>query len=703
MMSIPSTIGPYTVNRELGRGGMGVVYHCTDPETGDVVAIKIILSDLIARKERDWALIRLEREAEIGRSMDHPNIIKLYNYCITDSISYLVMEYFDGTEIKKLLDDGFLFTPDLACEIVLKVLGALDYIHRKGVVHRDIKTSNIMVDEDWSVKLMDFGIAHISGSELTKDGEIFGTPSFMAPELFHGEIPDHRADMYAVGVLLFYLLTRRKPFEGPMATIISQALFNSPAPPSTIVKAVPPEFDQVALTAMAKNPAQRYQRATDFSTALCQQLEKYRVRFGSDQAASAVDQESAECDGAAAPPSIKSVYGRLTALLQCLDGPPDQISAETLARDVASLLREWQQCIAGPMAETLNTGRQIPLTAQSESMIRLARRILIERLEPFVLEQFPQPGSATDDEARRWKAVVAAMLEIRRSTDQVAQSIGGSSGLPAPTTPVAQMALTSGFRFCSSVHETLLSNEEPDLAQIENGLTTLDVIQDALMQMNQTITAQALFDQKLLLCLTCMRRVREIFRAWIDSEDEIARFGVAHILINCEALVALARRLVESDPMIDVDGAADQVRQTLAMGAFVDFVECAGGVGKAIIDEQIMLLGSPDAGRFDLSDCSKKLRQVGYVYLFASRLTQTRFEAGLKAFTANMYLQMERLAETVLSLNSDETLLRLSVFHDLAEEFGWRQLAQRLVNEMRRLILDEDTLLPTRLRTETDG
>src|SRR4029077_11267054 len=266
-------VGRYEVLNELGKGAMGIVYLAKDPVIGRMVAIKTIRTssfgddDSESRESRQ----RFIREAQPAGILSHPNIVTIHDIGEDPEthISFIAMEYIEGKTLKSLLVEKATFTWDQTADMVAQVAEAMDYAHRKGIIHRDIKPANIIVTADQKVKITDFGIAKIASSNLTTTGQFLGTPNYMSPEQVSGSPVDGRSDIFSLGVMLYELLTRRKPFSGENLTAISYKIVHEDfTPPADLSSDVPPEFNPIVARAMAKDPWNRYQRGKDFALAL---------------------------------------------------------------------------------------------------------------------------------------------------------------------------------------------------------------------------------------------------------------------------------------------------------------------------------------------------------------------------------------------------------------------------------------------------
>src|SRR3984885_6529827 len=263
------TLGKYEIKRTLGKGAMGVVYEGWDPIIARRVAIKTVrVPDTQDDPETEEALARFRREAQAAGRLTHPNIVGVFDYGEVRDIAYIVMEAVDGPSVKSLVDRQERFAIADTMRIMTDLLNGLQFSHARGVVHRDIKPANMMLTSDGQGKIADFGIARIESSSMTQAGTVLGTPAYMSPEQFMGQVVDARTDIYSSGVLLYQLLTGERPFEGGRAAIRHKALNPAPPLPSQMTVTCPPAFDGVVRKAMAKRPEERFQSAAEFLEAL---------------------------------------------------------------------------------------------------------------------------------------------------------------------------------------------------------------------------------------------------------------------------------------------------------------------------------------------------------------------------------------------------------------------------------------------------
>jgi predicted Ser/Thr protein kinase len=268
------TFGAYDIQREVGRGGMGVVYLATDRRLGRRVALKVIVPELAADAQFRR---RFEREARVAATLEHPHVVPVYEAGEQDGSLFIAMRFIDGRDLATEVRDHGRLAPDRLARIVLQVAGALDAAHRSGVVHRDVKPANVLLTgagDDEQAYLTDFGLTREAASEsgLTLTGQWVGTVDYAAPEQILGEPTDARSDVYALGCLAFQALTGRPPYQGaPAARLFAH--MNDPPPSACEARpGLRPEVDAALVRALAKKPADRFQSAGDLGRALAAAL-----------------------------------------------------------------------------------------------------------------------------------------------------------------------------------------------------------------------------------------------------------------------------------------------------------------------------------------------------------------------------------------------------------------------------------------------
>ena len=258
---IGSEISHYRILAKLGAGGVGVVYKAEDTRLQRPVALKFLAPHLLEDEEHR---ARFLREARVIASLDHPNIATIHEIDEVDGKRFLSMAFVDGQPLNRRIKAGALDL-DEALDFAIQMARGLQSAHQKGIVHRDIKSANLMVTPGNQVKILDFGLAQVKErSDLTKTGATMGTAAYMSPEQAQGLPTDHRTDIWSLGVVLYEMITGRLPFSGELEAAVAYAVVNSAhEPPSACRESLPLELDHVAAKALAKEPAARYQTIDD--------------------------------------------------------------------------------------------------------------------------------------------------------------------------------------------------------------------------------------------------------------------------------------------------------------------------------------------------------------------------------------------------------------------------------------------------------
>ena len=271
------SLGRYTLDRVLGKGAMGVVYEGVDPRLNRRVAIKTILRSHLDEATAKSFAGRFVQEAQAVARLNHPNIVQVHDFGEEGDLAYLVMEFIRGKELKAFFDANQRFELKEVVRIMGELCEALEFAHRAGVVHRDVKPGNVMLDAEARTKLTDFGVARVQDvnrTHATLEGTMVGTPAYMSAEQITGRPVDRRTDVFSAGIILYQFLTGELPFSGGGAwTIAKKIMQDDPPLPSSINTVLTSPFDAVVSKALAKDPDQRFQSAKDLGVALKRALE----------------------------------------------------------------------------------------------------------------------------------------------------------------------------------------------------------------------------------------------------------------------------------------------------------------------------------------------------------------------------------------------------------------------------------------------
>jgi eukaryotic-like serine/threonine-protein kinase len=257
-------VGRYDLLERIGRGGMGVVYRGKDSVIGRLVAVKMLISDIDVSEE---ARERFYREARSAGQLAHRNIITIYDFGEEQGRAYIVMELLTGESLAGLLARGEELPLEQQIEIMARMCEGLAFAHARGIVHRDLKPANLFLTVDGQIKILDFGVARIASSKLTRSGLIVGTPDYMSPEQVMGKVVDQRSDVFSAGTVFYELLSRRRPFGSKkLPQILNNVM--SVAPVELTAEEAPAGLAAIVMKALEKDPAQRYQRMVEVLVAL---------------------------------------------------------------------------------------------------------------------------------------------------------------------------------------------------------------------------------------------------------------------------------------------------------------------------------------------------------------------------------------------------------------------------------------------------
>jgi beta-lactam-binding protein with PASTA domain/predicted Ser/Thr protein kinase len=371
--------GRYRVLRRLGAGGMADVWLAEDTHLQRRVALKVLHRRLVQDRE---FVERFRREAEAAAALQHPNVVAVYDRGDADGTYYIAMQYLEGRSLKQLIDAGL--RPEQAVLLIRQVLEAARFAHSRGVVHRDLKPQNVIVDDEGKAVVTDFGIALAGVSEITQTGSVMGTPQYLSPEQAQGQEVTSVSDLYSVGVILYEALTGRVPFEGESAVAVAMKQVSQPPQrPSSIAPEVSPALDAVVMRALEKDPGRRFQSAEAFIAALDAALEDPTI--GRDTAAFAPLPPAVATpeEAQAAEPDAEAQARRRRRLLWALGAT----AALLVALLVFGLTRDTTTAVPTVTGNPLDTA--IALLKEDGFGIAGVKRVQREAAPETVLEQDP--------------------------------------------------------------------------------------------------------------------------------------------------------------------------------------------------------------------------------------------------------------------------------------------------------------------------
>jgi len=272
------TIGKYQIQRVLGRGGMGTVYEALDPFINRKVALKTMIAGLADNAELKT---RFLREAQAAGGLRHRNIVTVYDLGDDKGQPYIAMEFIEGTDLEKVIQNREPLTVEWKLDILRQVCEGLAYAHKAGIVHRDIKPANVRVTNEGEVKIMDFGIAHLQSSTMTKSGLVLGTVHYMAPEQIEGQKVDHRADVFSVGAIAYELIAYKRPFDGDTITaVMYKIMHDRPDPKALPETEYAPRLQEIIMKALARDVRERYASLDDMRHDLAGMVRATPTRIG---------------------------------------------------------------------------------------------------------------------------------------------------------------------------------------------------------------------------------------------------------------------------------------------------------------------------------------------------------------------------------------------------------------------------------------
>jgi len=443
MCGLPRTIGRFEILRELGRGMTGVVFEARDPALSRTVALKMIdPANAVPAGEREAFTQRFESEARIAGRLSHPNIVVVHDVGQDpeSEILYIALERLPGETLGALVEKGVHLPWRQALDIGAQLADALEHAHAHGIVHRDIKPANVMLLPDGQVKLMDFGIAKLEASQLTAAGQFFGTPLYMAPEQAGSGTVDGRSDIFALGSVLYTLLTGRHAFAGDnVLQILRKVVEEDPPPPGEVMPGVPPAADGIIARCLAKAPDERYASARHLR------------------------EDIEEILGGRPPRHSASAAGRLPASGSNAGAREAGGAAATLTVDVNPLEKLLDEGGAGPLETPRAPRRRILALAGLGAAGMLALALGVPRVLPTGV---PTPEAGGDSAPPRSVAAVPP---------SPAPTAANPEPTPVPTPPPAVVVVDFRHPLRSGTLRIVMDGE-PVVGQSVSGGVSRDLL-----------------------------------------------------------------------------------------------------------------------------------------------------------------------------------------------------------------------------------
>jgi tetratricopeptide (TPR) repeat protein len=418
MDKAPETIGKYRILRVLGRGGMGTVYEGLDPLLNRKVALKTMIPGLAENEE---LRARFMREAQAAGGLRHRNIITVYEMWEDHGQPYIAMEFLEGSDLEKLMHQPAALSTERKLDVIRQICEGLACAHKAGIVHRDVKPANIRITPEGDVKIMDFGIAHLQSSTMTKSGLVLGTVHYMAPEQLAGGKVDHRADIFSVGVIAFELLAGRKPFDGDTLTAVMYKVMHETPDTGWLPRtSFSPGLDRIVLKALQRELGQRYATLddmhADLSTLVREVGQKARAHQGDEEALRGrVERELREIRQAAHQARGEGQLQKALALVRKLvELDPDDLQAAREAQELEAAIQERQ-------VEQL-CGVALSYAAEGETELALKIAARIERLAPHSARFIQLRGYLAEESARRTADVLAATAQDHLGLGNLAEA-----------------------------------------------------------------------------------------------------------------------------------------------------------------------------------------------------------------------------------------------------------------------------------------
>ncbi|WP_319467855.1 serine/threonine-protein kinase [uncultured Pseudodesulfovibrio sp.] len=672
-------LGGYRLGKVLGRGAMGVVYRGMDASSGQEVAIKTLRPDLLSSDERDTLLQRFLHEANISKSLRHENIIHVIDSGQEGEDVFMAMELVLGKELKELLASGSSIDLDRAEALFARLLSALSYSHKQGIIHRDIKPANILLVGSDGVKVMDFGIARIESSEMTQAGAMLGTPSYMSPEQVIGEKVDRRTDIYSTGVILYQLLTGRKPFQGSLTQVMQQVLNNVPPAPSAVNVRVSRAFDSVVARSMAKERDGRFQDAGEFSAALAEAFSYAREEEEANEATVLMDTDATMLDDGTmladmnGPETISRLGKEIRELLQT--GLDDTFSDSTV-HNCQALLNEYVESAVEASGGSLPPADP-RLAAVLERDCSVFADTVLPSLKELIISGAPLPGKQPSlDDRSDWMGCIDMFMTLVRTLENLGRPGNGATLGMA----VRSELLNASMMYTGQINAMLFSPDHLELVKIAADFMRLDILEWGLEVLGGNMEMQQIANQINMLSGQVLKRVSAAIRDFIESRDALARFDVASLLYQIEELIVIGERTLETQ-----DDAGYQ--KTLGRDIVIEFIDATRLLVNVSAEELMKAASDTESNG---AEFAAKLRQLGGLFLFTTRLDDEVCREQLIELSKAIRDAVEALVpivETGLNTTDDDAASlrqdQLTAIWELAESLGWSNLSGRLLSHVR--------------------
>lgn len=477
----PSRIGTYDIVDVIGRGGMGTVYKGTDPRIGRSVAVKV----LTAAADDPDLLLRFYREAKYTGSLQHQNIVTVYELGHQDGVPYLVMEYLEGVSLDAIIASGRPMPIAEKLKIILQVCSGLSYAHKRDLVHRDIKPANIVILENGTAKIVDFGIARLGGNRLTRTGHVVGSLNYMSPEQLSGNIEvDLRTDVYSTGVVLYQLLTGVLPFDGGSTAATLMKIVQEPPPPmGKYLTDCPAELEAITQKALAKNREERYSSADDFALEVGRLQQQYERQLLADYL-----QQAADCL------QRKDFTSARQQVLQVLRAAPQNTEGGDLLRLIKKGQEEQQRALQA---------QQCQLNAEAA----------FRKNDLTVAQQFVEEGLKFDASSAELLSLRQAITEAQTKVARVQDALRrADAALRAEDLPAAKQSIDEAIAIlpddpaCKALASRIAERIEQRLREQEAARRQKQLEQEAAERQRQFALAvnaieKVMADARMLLFL----------------------------------------------------------------------------------------------------------------------------------------------------------------------------------------------------------